>query len=98
MFPKMSENEVFIKLEKRAPHFLIFFYQSKIERALVLLSRLVAHAIKKKQKSRAKPIGAASGKQAHQAEDNKTNLKMNSTDKTKTDENLKEETQKDPET
>ena len=55
-------------------------------------------AYKQYQKSHAKTIVAASGKQAHQAEDNKTNLKMNSTDKTKTDENLKEETQKDPET
>ena len=43
-------------------------------------------------------MGAASGKQAHQAENNKTNLKMNSTDKTNTDEKLKEETQTDPET
>jgi hypothetical protein len=47
------------------------------------------------QKSRAKTIVAASGKQAHQAKDNKTNLKMNSTDKPNADEKLKEETQTD---
>ena len=39
--------------------------------------------------------GATPGKQAHQAKDNKTNLKMNSTDKPNTDEELKEETQTD---
>ena len=49
------------------------------------------------QKSCTKKIVTAPGKQAHQAKDNKTNFKMNSKDKPNTDENLKEETQTDPE-
>ena len=50
---------------------------------------------KQVQKSRAKTTGAAPGKQAHQAKDNKTNLTMNSTDKFNTDEEPKEEAQTD---
>ena len=53
--------------------------------------------IKPCQKSCTKKIVAAPGKQAHQVKVNETNFKMNSKDKSNTDENLKEETQTDPE-